>query len=157
MAEQVEDANKEVIEVLKKVPYFKDLDENYLYKIVNNLKVTRYNKGDVLANKGDLITKFVIMKEGRVKITDIQAGGSDYKEMEVGPGEFFGEATFVSATGSLATVTAMTSVVALTIDKDVFVKMVGSDVHKLIKRTLDKKKLVSVQISYFQCSVSAWQ
>mmetsp|Transcript_12553 Transcript_12553/g.19339 ORF Transcript_12553/g.19339 Transcript_12553/m.19339 type:complete len:835 (+) Transcript_12553:129-2633(+) len=144
MAEQVEDANKEVIEVLKKVPYFKDLDENYLYKIVNNLKVTRYNKGDVLANKGDLITKFVIMKEGRVKITDIEAGGSDYKEMEVGPGQFFGEATFVSGTGSLAKVTAMTPVVALTIDKDVFDKMVGSDVHKLIKRTLDKKKLALI-------------
>ncbi len=144
MAQQVEDANREVIEILKKVPYFKDLGEEFLFKIVNNLKITRYNEGDILVNKGDVVSKFAIIKEGKVKATDINAGGSDYKELVFGPSEFFGEASIVAGGASLATVTAMTSVVALIIGKDVFDKVMGPDVQKLIQRTLDKKKLVSV-------------
>mmetsp|Transcript_24505 Transcript_24505/g.38480 ORF Transcript_24505/g.38480 Transcript_24505/m.38480 type:complete len:818 (+) Transcript_24505:156-2609(+) len=143
MAQQMEDANRELIEILKKVPYFKDLGDDYLYKIVNNLKFTRYNKGDVLIKKGDSSTKFAIIKEGRAKGTDIQAGGSDYKELEFGPGEFFGEAAIMTGK-TLATVTAVTPVFALTIDKEVFDKVVGSDVQMLIQRTLDKRKLALI-------------
>jgi len=144
MAQQVEDANREVIGILKKVPYFKDLGEDYLCKIVNNLKITRYNEGDVLVKKGDLVTKFAIMKEGKIKGTEISAGGSDYKELVFGPGDFFGEASMVAGGASVATLTAMTSVVALTIGKDIFDKVIGGDVQKLIQRTLDKKKLAAI-------------
>jgi cAMP-dependent protein kinase regulator len=142
LAQQCVDANREVIDILKKVPYFKDLDDEYLNKIVNNLKITRFNEGDILLKKGDVGTKFAIVKEGRVKATDIKAGGSEYKELEFGPGEFFGETTIVERHAAVATVVAMTSGVALMIGKDIFEKVMGKDVRSLIRKTIDKKKLV---------------
>jgi CRP-like cAMP-binding protein len=151
MAQTVEDANKEVVEILKKVPYFKDLDDDYLHKIVNNLKITRYNEGDVFIKKGDTVGKFAIIKEGRIKFTDIGAGGSEYKELEFGPGEFFGEMSIVEGYSAIGTGTAMTSVTALTITNDIFAKAIGSDFQKLVKHTFNKKALVSVQISVLDC------
>ena len=144
MAQEMEDANKEIIEILKKVPYFKDLDDNYLMKIVNNMKFARFNAGESIVKKGDTVTKFVIMKEGRVKATDIEAGGSSYKELEFSEGDFFGESAIVEGYASLGNVTAVTDTVALTISKEVFDKVIGKDFTQIVKRTMDKKKLVSV-------------
>jgi len=144
LAQQVEDANRKVIEILKQVPYFKDLDDEYLHKIVNHLKITRFNEGDILLKKGDVVTKFAIVKEGRLKATEIEAGGSEYKELEFGPGEFFGESTIVERRPSVANIIALSSGVALIISKDVFDKVMGKDVRQLIQRTMDKKKLSAI-------------
>lgn len=149
LAQQVEDANRKVIEILKQVPYFKDLDDEYLHKIVNHLKITRFNEGDILLKKGDVVTKFAIVKEGRLKATEIEAGGSEYKELEFGPGEFFGESTIVERRPSVANIIALSSGVALIISKDVFDKVMGKDVRQLIQRTMDKKKLVSAKFLFF--------
>ena len=149
MAQQMEDANKEVVEILKKVPYFKDLDDEYLLKIVSNLKMKRFNQGDVLIRRGDPVTKFVILKEGKIKVTDIKAGGSEYKEVEYGPGDFFGETAIMTDHECYGTLTAMTPVFTYSIDKDIFEKVIGSDIHELIKRTIDKQRLVSNMCSCY--------
>jgi hypothetical protein len=42
-----------IIESLKKVEYFKDIDDEALHDIIYNLKAQKFNKNDILQAPGD--------------------------------------------------------------------------------------------------------
>ena len=142
MAQQMQESHAEVIKILKTVPYFKDLEEAYLDKISNNLKMINFNDGDVLAERGGVI-RFCIIKEGNVEVKDIQAGGAQYKDITVGPGQTFGEFAIMHDKWGIGSATAKGKVTALCLDRDQFVRVLGEDIGALIQKGLDKKKLVS--------------
>ena len=90
---QAEDQVNDVTKLLKEIPYFKDLDQERLNKIAVNLKLESYKDGDIIAERienVEYIPKFVIVQEGTVKVTKFSSGGSDYKDLTFGPGQFYG-------------------------------------------------------------------
>jgi len=145
MAQQIQDSKKEVCKVLKNVPYFKDLDEAYILKIANNLRVVTFQDGDVLSDKMESNhRRFFIIKEGEVAVTGISGGGADYKDAILKRGGFFGEVAIVTNKEPAGKAVAKGKVVVLTLDRDTFVRTLGSDYKTLVQRTVDKKKLVRV-------------
>ena len=132
------------MKILKTVSYFKDLDEAYLDKISNNLKVINYNDGDVLASREvDSIKRFYIIKEGNVEVKGIKAGGAEYNDITMGPGKFFGEYAITQNEWGIGAATAKGKVVALALDRDQFIRVLGNDIGALVQNGMDKKKLVS--------------
>lgn len=142
MAQQIQESKNEVCKVLKNVPYFKDLDEAYLLKIANNLRVVTFQDGDVLTDKmATKQSRFFIIKEGEVNVTGISVGGAEYKDTNLKRGEFFGEVAIVTNKRPAGKAVAKGQVVVLTLDRDTFVRTLGSDYKALVQRTVDKKKL----------------
>mmetsp|Transcript_28198 Transcript_28198/g.60071 ORF Transcript_28198/g.60071 Transcript_28198/m.60071 type:complete len:842 (+) Transcript_28198:112-2637(+) len=145
MAQQIHDSHAEVIGILKTVPYFKDLDEAYLNTISNNLKVINFKDGDVLASRQeDSEKRFYIVKEGNVEITGLKGGGSEYKDITLGPGKFFGEMAIMENTWALGAAKAKGQVVVLALERDQFVRVLGGDMRALLKKTADKNKLALI-------------
>mmetsp|Transcript_10375 Transcript_10375/g.21429 ORF Transcript_10375/g.21429 Transcript_10375/m.21429 type:complete len:837 (+) Transcript_10375:96-2606(+) len=145
LAQQIKDQDATIISTLKKVPYFEKLDDEYLSRIACNLQIEVYHEGETLVRRGDELKKFFIIKEGHVELTEIESGGADYSEMKFGPGQFFGDAAIVDDRPALGTLTAVGGpVVALSLNRLVFIRILGDDLESLITKTLDKKKLAHI-------------
>merc|ERR1712216_1107920 len=99
-----------------KVPFLTDLNVTDLNKIVDALTEVLFKRGDV----GDV---FYIVKEGKVKVHDIEVGGVKYDDSDYGPGDYFGERAIVTSEPRAATITAVEETNALALSRDVFIKV----------------------------------
>ena len=54
--------------LLKKHRFLKDLDEQYIHRLVSCAKNVRFNEGDYLAREGQEATVFYLIREGRVGV-----------------------------------------------------------------------------------------
>jgi cAMP-dependent protein kinase regulator len=143
---QAEDQVSDVVKVLRKVPYFKDLGTEQLNKIAANLHVKHFKDGELMARSDDkdFVPRFSIVVEGSLLISDIQGGGADYKELTFGPGEFFGDSAIVTGKRIMATVKAQGDVTILTMKRETFVRVVGDNIEELVQLHMDVKMLVSL-------------
>ena len=150
MAQQVRESQADVMGILKSVPYFKDLGEKYINRIASHLRVINYKSGDFLVSREeDTPRRFYILKSGNALIQGIQLGGSFYNQIALGPNEYFGEIAMLTNQWSCETVLAKGDVVALVLDRDDFMEILGDDFAAIAKLTLDKKALVSLRICIF--------
>jgi len=137
----IQDAKKEVCEILQRVDFFKDLDETYLCKIASNLKPVNFDDGDVLKDRVDMSGRFFILKQGEIEATSISVDGSAYKDFTLKPGDSFGSAAMVLKQEILFTGVAKGRVTVLTLDRDTFVRTLGDNWQTLVRRSTDKAKL----------------
>ena len=145
MAQKVKESQADVIGIVKSVPYFKDLNEKYLNKIASNLRIIHFNDGDVLVSqKEDSPRRFYIVKSGNALIQGIRLGGAYYNEVLVGANEFFGEIAMLENRWLCKSVTAKGDVVALALEREQFMNILGDDFEAISRKTLDKKALVRV-------------
>ena len=76
--------------IIKKHPFFKDLDQKYLDLIVGCASNVRFKEGDLIMKENDPANKFYIVREGMVAI-DIPTGSSDTVTVQtVGAGDIIG-------------------------------------------------------------------
>jgi cAMP-dependent protein kinase regulator len=144
LAQQIQESHNEVIQILKGVLYFQDLEDKYLERIASNLKMQSYNDGEVIVSRsGGTPKRFYIIKEGKVDITSIQIRDLKSDLMGVGPGSFFGEYAVTEGKYAFETATARGHVVCLQLERDDFIKAVGNDVGQLVQKVADMKKFVS--------------
>lgn len=79
-----------------------------LDKLVSNLSVHSFERGDILVEKSQRLDSLVIIAEGRVVATDISLGGrSDYEDIAIGPGESRTSFGWQSLIGHLPVSTSM--------------------------------------------------
>jgi cAMP-dependent protein kinase regulator len=153
LAQQIQESHNEVIQILKGVLYFQDLEDKYLEKIASNLKMQSYTDGEVIVSRTlGTPKRFYIIKEGKIDITSIQADNKSSRDMKsdlkgAGPGFFFGEYAVTEGKYAFETATARGHVVCLQLERDDFIKAVGNDVGQLIQKGADMKRFVS----YFVC------
>ena len=76
-------------------------------------------------------------------MTDTETGGSDYKDLTFGAGQFFGDAAIVDNIPARGTLTAVGDVMTLSLNRETFQRVVGDDIKHLYERSSDKRKLVS--------------
>jgi CRP-like cAMP-binding protein len=146
LAQQIQESQQEVMNVLKSVPYFQDLDGKYLDMISSNLRVVNFNDGDVLVSQ-DSPKRFYIIKEGRVDVMHIHSGGATFNDAkDMGPGFFFGEMAVTQGKYGMDSVVARGHVAAMVLEREDFIKVVGNDMGSLIKKTVDKRQLVSTSL-----------
>lgn len=118
--------DKEKLEVLKSLDIFKNVDAKELLQIAEASVEERYKAGQSIIKKGDTGDKFYVVKDGLILCTDIIIGESSYNDTSFGPGGFFGEAAIMSGNPYRANVRAKVETTLLTIEKDIFLNLVGS-------------------------------
>lgn len=136
---------KEISDLLRKVQFLVDLDEELLLKIADALTTVSFQTGDRIINKGDVGEVFYILKEGRVKVHDIGFGDSQYVDQVLGPGDFFGERALLTGDPRLANITAEVASVTLCLSRETFEKILGP-LQDLIDHAMKKRTLMGVPI-----------
>ena len=139
---QTHHADKIKRDLLKAIPFLKELDESDLGKLADNMTPRPFNKGDVLVKKGDVGDAFYVIREGKVAVRDIEVGGKVCEDMVLGPGDFFGERALVTQEPRMANCIASTAGITLCVDRETFSKVMG-DMHNLVLKATDKRLLVS--------------
>jgi len=135
----------EVRDILRKVPFLKDLDVKYLNKISEALNEMKYSKGEKIVTKGEEGSVFYVIKEGKVKVHDIEVGQSKYDDQELSSGGYFGERAIVMKDKRVANVTALEDCTLLCLSKDDFEMTLGP-LADLIIKTADKGKLKAMPL-----------
>jgi cAMP-dependent protein kinase regulator len=113
LANNTASQQKDIHDVLRKVPFLSELDESNLLRISDALTSVTFPEGERIINKGDVGEVFYILREGKVKVHDIGFGDSRYVDQELGPGDWFGERALLTGDARSANVTAIANCTTL--------------------------------------------
>jgi len=143
---------KDIHDVLRKVPFLSELEDPILAKITDVLTSVTFPEGERIINKGDVGEVFYILREGMVKVHEIGFGPSQYVDQYLKPGDWFGERALLTGEPRIANCTAETPCSTLCLSRDTFEKTLGP-LQDLIDHAMKKRVLMGVPIfanSHFQ-------
>lgn len=152
LANNTANQQKDIQDVLRKVPFLSELEDQLLSRITDALTTVNFPEGEKIINKGDIGEVFYILKEGSVKVHDIGFGASQYVDQFLGPGDFFGERALMTGETRAAHCTATTPCSCLCLSRETFEKTLGP-LQSLIDHAMKKRVLIGVPIfanSHFQ-------
>jgi len=152
LANNTANQQKDIHDVLKKVPFLSQLEDRDLVKISDALTTVSFPTGERIINKGDVGEVFYILRDGTVKVTDIGFGDSQYVDQVLGPGEWFGERALLTGEPRNGNVIATAPCSTLCLSRDTFEKTLGP-LQGLIDHSMKKRVLTGVPIfanSHFQ-------
>lgn len=130
-------------DLLKGVSFFDVLDPTDINKLVHTMIPRVFEAGECIVKKGEEGDTFYVIQEGKVRVTDITIGSTNFEDQTLGPGDYFGERALIHKEPRSANVIGKTKGIALTIDRETFEKVVGSIALLTIKAE-DKRKLVRI-------------
>lgn len=102
----------EKIEHLQRVPVFQGCSQRQLRALARITDVVEQPAGTILTQAGEPGTEFFLIVDGTVR-----AEVSAQKQVQLGPGDFFGEMSLIDGGPRSATVVAETSIRLLVIDR----------------------------------------
>ena len=77
------------LKILAQVPGFSQLNEIKISKMVDNMKLIKYQPGDVICQEGDAANSFYVILEGNCVISSLRHGSR--RMATIGEMDFFGE------------------------------------------------------------------
>lgn len=136
---------KDIHDVLRKVPFLSELEDTILSKIADVLTLVNFPKGERIINKGDVGEVFYILRDGIVKVHDIGFGASQYVDQYLKPGDWFGERALLTGEPRAANCTAETACATMCLSRETFEKTMGP-LQTLIDHAMKKRVLMGVPI-----------
>jgi CRP-like cAMP-binding protein len=95
---------------------FKGLSEEELLAVIQGLRLSTFEPGDIVLTEGEAGGSVYILATGRVKVFVRNRSGQDVAIDELGEGAFFGEMAAISSRSRAATVTAASACTLLELD-----------------------------------------
>lgn len=136
-----------VKDMLKKVEYFQDLDDRSLTKVAAAMQVVNLPKGEMLEISKDAISRFYVVQEGKIEVTELELNGQKYPDTSFTPGDHFGAAVIMKGEHPFSAIfTAVQETTLLEMSKEHFVRMVGNP-QDILQKNMDKKKLKTIQMA----------
>lgn len=145
LANNTNTQQKDINDVLRKVPFLAELDDRDLLRISDALTIVTFADGERIITKGDVGEMFYIIREGTVKVHDIGFGDSKYVDQSIGPGDFFGERALITGDPRVAHVSATSQCTCLCLSRDTF-EMVLGPLQGLIDAAMKKRTLLGVPV-----------
>src|SRR6195256_1606379 len=112
--------------MLRKHPYFCDLDPEAFDQLCRYAKHTTLKRGAAICSKGDPGNSLYAVISGTVKISTSSADGRSAIFNLIGPGEIFGEVALLDGLARTADATAHTNCEIFVIDRREFIPFVKS-------------------------------
>lgn len=137
------------LSVLRKHPYFADLEPGAFEQLCRYAKHTTLKRGTPIFAKGDPPTSLFAVISGTVKISISSPEGRNAILNLIGPGEIFGEMALLSNWVRSADATANTNCEIFTIDRREFVPFVRSQptlAMKFIELLCERLRRTSDQV-----------
>ena len=150
LKDQMKKAKRRKLKLLHNIKPFKELEKSDLKVLAAAMEPKIIEKDEVVCTAGEPSSLFIVVQEGELEFVTQSAPSGDDKDYEnkndrkLGPGDYFGENQLSRSSDIPAegTVTAITRVLAFTIDREVFDKDFGG-LKRLKVKASDKRKLVS--------------
>jgi CRP-like cAMP-binding protein len=119
---------KSNIEYLKNLPPFKNLTDETLSSLSENLKIVNYPKGTIIFHAGDKGDSFYVIKEGTVNVF-ITAPDSEEKVIlsNLNESDYFGEMALLTGEPRSASVESATDVSLIRLEKKAFEELLEKD------------------------------
>lgn len=133
---------EEIKKSLARVPLLSELTEVQLDKIVDTVEIFPFAPGDVIIKKGTEGNVFYMVKEGTVTVSDM---GDQFADQTLGPGDYFGERALITGEPRAATVTAVSKVKLLALDREAFNSLLGP-LREVLDHNMNMRVLSSVKI-----------
>ena len=118
---------------LLRSPIFQRLPPANLQKILISLESVRFNKGDTIVAQGDVGDYYYLVKAGKCMLTRKPSpNAKDIKLGELSNGDTFGEDALLSDEPRNVTVTALTDISLLRLDKNQFTALIKQPSLKFV-------------------------
>ena len=119
---------KSNIEYLKNLPPFKNLTDETLSSLAENLKIVNYPKETIIFHAGDKGDSFYVIKEGTVNVF-ITAPDSEEKVIlsNLNESDYFGEMALLTGEPRSASVESATDVSLIRLEKKAFEELLEKD------------------------------
>lgn len=108
------------LKILHGTPFFSDLTHEQIVEVNRLFHEKGFDKGEYVYFAGDAAESLYIIAEGRVKLLRHASSGKDVMLDLLVPGEFFGTLSTSTESQYQETAQAVTSICALSIDRDQF-------------------------------------
>ena len=148
LAKQQANQNKQINEILVKVPFLSELEDQMLSKIIDALNTEKFKKGELIFKKGDIGDMFYILESGTAKVHDIGFGDTKFDDIDITSGAYFGERALLTGEPRAANVTATSDCTCLALSRDSSEATLGP-LQALIDRSMTKRVLVRRYILLF--------
>jgi cAMP-dependent protein kinase regulator len=133
--------NQHLYSILRKVPFLSELEDSALSKIIDALVTLPFPKGDQIVRKGQVGDMFYILDQGTARIHDIGFGDTQFDDVDLSSGAYFGERALLTGEPRAANVTATSDCVCLTLSRESFEATLGP-LQELMDRAMTKRVLV---------------
>ncbi|HEU5243010.1 MAG TPA: cyclic nucleotide-binding domain-containing protein [Gaiellaceae bacterium] len=107
---------------LAEVPLFEGLSKRHLRRIAKLARIRRFADGAAMVRVGDAGRTFYVLLDGNAKVNR-----PGRRSVRLGPGAFFGEMSLIDDSPRSADVVAEGDVLALTIDRPGFTKLLRAE------------------------------
>jgi CRP-like cAMP-binding protein len=107
---------------LEEVPLFEGLPKRQLRRVAKLARIRRFAPGSTLVRAGDPGRSFFVLLDGTAKV--VRGGG---RSRRLGIGDYFGEMALLDGAPRSASVVADGEVLALTVDRSGFTKLLGAE------------------------------
>ena len=141
MKKQTEELEESKRNLLNGISFLKHVNESDIFRLSNVMIPHRFDTGDVIVKKGEPGDAFYILESGQVRVTDISYGDAKYEDVELGPGDYFGERALATTEPRAANVVALSEGLAFSINGRIFERCVGN-LTQIVQRAQDKQRLV---------------
>lgn len=131
--EEPEDDPDDWMTTLLRSPIFQRLPPANLQKILISLESVPFNKGDTIVAQGEAGDYYYLVKSGKCLLTRKPSpNAKDIKLGELGSGDTFGEDALLSDEPRNVTVTALTDINVLRLDKSRFITLIKNPALKFV-------------------------
>jgi CRP-like cAMP-binding protein len=110
------------LDTLEEVPLFEGLPKRHLRRVAKLARVRRFAPGSALVRAGDSGKSFFVLLDGHAKVMR-----NTGRSRRLGMGDYFGEMALIDGAPRSADVIAEEEVLALTIDRSGFTKLLGAE------------------------------
>jgi len=120
-----EDSNRvghDWLATLAEVPLFDGLSKRHLRRIAKLARIRRFAPGSTMVRTGDPGRSFYVLLDGTAKVLRVQG-----RPRRLGVGDYFGEMALLDDAPRSAAVVAEDEVLALTIDRPGFTKLLRAE------------------------------
>jgi len=118
---------------LLRSPIFQRLPPANLQKILMGLEAVHFNKGETILEQGGIGDYYYLIKNGQCLLTRKPSpNAKDIKLAQLGNGDTFGEDSLLSGAPRNVTITALTDITLLRLDKKQFVSLIKEPSLKFI-------------------------
>jgi len=127
---------------LSNVPILESLSKTEISRIADALIEKTFRDGEYAVRQGDNGDEFFIIAEGNARVFK-SYGDDDHVDLaKLGPGDFFGELALITDNPRAANVTSVGKMVAVTLDRGAFTRLLGpiTDILKEINKHMRKSR-----------------
>ena len=115
-----------IVKLLAGTPLFGSLDEVELRAVADEMRESTFEPSQVIFARGDAGREIFLVERGRVRLSVLTAEGRELSFAHAEPGAIFGEIAMLDGGTRSADATAVGKVVALTLSKPAFKRLVDT-------------------------------